>query len=84
MLDHDATYCSSSALWPWQMRPIETQFFTGPKDYTRIENLMRATEGNFGFSALAVHCDRRVAFAPTFMLVTIKATPLLGQPFSKC
>jgi hypothetical protein len=65
------------------LRPIETQFFTGSKDYALIKNPMRATDGNFGFSALAVHGDRRVALAPLFTLVTIKVAALLGQPFSK-
>jgi hypothetical protein len=45
---------------------------------------MRAPKRNFCLSAFSMHRDHDLTLAPLFMLVSVKAAAVLGQPFPKC
>jgi hypothetical protein len=45
---------------------------------------VRAPKGNLCLSAFSMHCDHDLTLAPLFMLVSVKAATVLGQPFPKC
>jgi hypothetical protein len=45
---------------------------------------VRASKRDLRLSALSMHRDDDLTFAPLFMLVLIKAAAMLGQPFPKC
>ena len=45
---------------------------------------MRAPKGNLCLSAFSMHCDHDLTLAALFMLVSVKAATVLGQPFPKC
>ena len=47
-----------------------------------IEDLVRTSKRYFRLSAFSMHGHHDMPFVP-LMLMPIKATPLLGQPFSK-
>jgi len=75
---------SDSTLRPWQPRPIKAEFFTSPTHHSIVEDLVRASKGNLCLSAFSMHRDDDLTLAPLFMLASVKATAVLGQPFSKC
>ena len=75
---------SDSTLGPWQLRPIKAELFTSPTHHSSIEDLVRASKGNLCLSAFSMHRDDDLALAPLFMLVSVKAAAVLGQPFPKC
>lgn len=75
---------SDSTLGPWQPRPIKVELFTSPTHHSSIEDLVRASKGNLCLSAFSMHRDDDLALAPLFMLVSVKAAAVLGQPFPKC
>jgi hypothetical protein len=45
---------------------------------------VRTPKGNLCLSALSMHCDHDLTLAPLFMLVSVKAATVLGQPLPKC
>jgi hypothetical protein len=45
---------------------------------------MRAPKRNLCLSAFSMHRDCDLTLAPLFMLVSVKAAAVLGQPFPKC
>jgi hypothetical protein len=48
-----------------------------------IEDLVRASKRDLRFAAFSMHRDHDLTFAPLFMLVSVKATAALAQPFPK-
>jgi hypothetical protein len=75
---------SDPTLGSWQPRPIKAELFTSPTHHSSVEDLVRTPEGNLCLSAFSMHCDHDLTLAPLFMLVSVKAATVLGQPFPKC
>ncbi|MFZ1150642.1 MAG: hypothetical protein WAR76_13025 [Xanthobacteraceae bacterium] len=75
---------SDSTLGSWQPRPIKAELFTSPTHHSSVDDLVRAPKGNLCLSAFSMHCDHDLTLAPLFMLVSVKAAAVLGQPFPKC
>jgi len=75
---------SDSTLGPWKPRPIKAQLFTSPTHHPSVEGLARAAKGDLCLSAFSMHRDDDLTLAPLFMLVSVKAATVLGEPFPKC
>jgi len=63
---------------------MKPELFTSPTHHSSVEDLVRASKGNLCRSAFSMHRDDDVTLAPLFMLVSVKAAAMLGQPFPKC
>jgi hypothetical protein len=66
------------------LRPIKAEFLTSLTHHPSVEDLVRASKGDLCLSTFSMHRDDDLAFAALFMLVSVKAAAVLGQPFPKC
>jgi hypothetical protein len=65
------------------LRPIKAELFTSLTHHPSVEYLVRASKRDLGLAAFSMHRDDDLTFASLFMLVSVKATAALGQPFPK-
>jgi hypothetical protein len=57
--------------------------FTSLTHHPSVEYLVRASKRDLGLAAFSMHRDDDLTFASLFMLVSVKATAALGQPFCR-
>jgi hypothetical protein len=69
---------SDSALWPWQLAPIETESLADAPNLFRIESLARTDERKLGGPTLAVDGHGRRNVGALLVLAMVEATALLG------